>query len=84
MRRIVRARLRLAAALAVTAMASALITTIWPTWIEGLFGAAPDAGSGEAEWWLVAVLLAIAIAAGLFARRELLVIRQREGPSESR
>lgn len=38
-----------------------VVTAIEPQWIEVLFGAEPDGGSGAVEWVLVAVLGAVAI-----------------------
>jgi hypothetical protein len=61
---------RIETALAVVAGVLAVVTLFWPTWIESLFGAAPDAGGGEAEWAVVLVLALIAAAAGLLARRD--------------
>ena len=77
-RRIVRARVE--SALAVVALALALVTAVWPTWIESLFEVSPDGGSGETEWWLVAVFLAVAVAAALLARRDLRVRRRGDDP----
>jgi hypothetical protein len=47
-----------------------VLTAIVPDWIEEVFHVDPDAGSGALEWGIVVVLLAIAIALGLSARRE--------------
>lgn len=49
--------------------AGALATLIWPTWIERLTGLEPDAGTGEAEWWLVALLGLAAIVSAALAIR---------------
>jgi hypothetical protein len=49
----------------------AIAAAIWPTWIESLTHLDPDNGSGEAEWWLVALLGAAALAAALLGRRDL-------------
>jgi len=54
-----------------------ILTAVWPTWIEGLFGFDPDGGNGQAEWWIVAVLAATTIAAAALARRDLRVVRRR-------
>ncbi|MEO7268203.1 MAG: hypothetical protein ABIW49_03230 [Knoellia sp.] len=68
-------RSRLAAALAVLFAAAALATLIWPTWIEGLTGLEPDAGSGESEWWLVALLGLAALTAALYSHRVAVRVR---------
>jgi hypothetical protein len=42
--------------------ASALVlTSLWPQWIEGLFGLHPDSGSGETEWGLSIGLAVVTI-----------------------
>ena len=61
----------------------ALTTVIWPTWIESLTGLAPDNGSGEAEWWLVALLGLAALVAGLLARRDLRAARLASGATDA-
>ena len=58
-----------------------IVTALWPTWIERLFGFDPDGGSGAAEWWIVAVLAVITVAAAALARRDLRVIRRRPSVS---
>ncbi|QES38582.1 hypothetical protein DEJ48_38870 [Streptomyces venezuelae] len=54
-----------------------IVTAVWPTWIEGLFGLKPDGGSGETEWWIVAVLAVVTVAATALAHRDLRVVRRR-------
>jgi hypothetical protein len=71
--RVLRARGEVA--LAVLALVLAAVTAVWPTWIESLFEVSPDAGTGETEWWLVAVFLAMAVAAAVLARRDLRAAR---------
>ena len=61
---------RIETTLAVVAGVLAVVTLFWPTWIESLFGVAPDAGSGVAEWVVVLVLALVAVVAGLLARRD--------------
>lgn len=63
-------RARIEAVLALACGILALITLIWPTWIEEMTGLDPDAGSGETEWGFVAVLGAFAVVAALLARRD--------------
>ena len=47
-----------------------LVTLAWPQWIETVFGADLDGGSGEAEWGLTAGLCALTVVMLLAARRE--------------
>ena len=37
----------------------AIVTSLWPDWIERLFDASPDGGDGGVEWGIV-VLFALA------------------------
>jgi hypothetical protein len=46
-----------------------VLTLFWPQWLEAL-GLDPDHGSGSAEWFIVAVLFALALVLGLAARLE--------------
>lgn len=55
--------LAISIALAVLSIATAMV----PDWIELLFGAEPDAGTGEAEWSIVAALAIGAALSGLAA-----------------
>jgi hypothetical protein len=71
---------RIETVLAVVAGLLAVVTLVWPTWIETLFGLDPDAGSGAAEWWIVVVLAGVAVASGLLAQRDYRAARRR--PSE--
>lgn len=68
MSRTFRARLELV--LAVGFVGLAVVTAIWPTWIESIFEVAPDGGSGAAEWWIVAVFGVAGLAAAILARRD--------------
>jgi len=52
---------RIETGLAAAAGLLAIVTLIWPTWIETLFGVEPDGGSGEAEWLVVVVLALVAV-----------------------
>jgi hypothetical protein len=47
-----------------------LVTLAWPTWIESLFGIAPDHGSGETEWLIVALFALAGLVLGLLGRRD--------------
>jgi hypothetical protein len=70
-------RVRIEIVLAVLLGAATIVTALWPTWIEELFGFDPDGGNGMAEWWIVAVLAVITVAAAALARRDLRVVRRR-------
>jgi hypothetical protein len=48
----------------------ALLTAIWPDWIEGVAGPQADANSGSMEWILVAGFGLTAVLLGTVARRE--------------
>jgi hypothetical protein len=56
-------------AVALCAGVLGLLTIFWHDWIEMLTGLDPDQHNGRVEWLLVAVLLAVAVAMGLVARR---------------
>ena len=77
-------RARIEVILAALFALGALATVIWPTWIEGLTGLEPDNGSGQAEWWLVAVMGLAALVAGLLARRDLRAARLASGAADAR
>jgi hypothetical protein len=62
-------RVRLEMAVALAAGILGLVTIFWHDWIEALTGWDPDQHNGTVEWVLVVVLLAVAIAVGLVARR---------------
>jgi undecaprenyl pyrophosphate phosphatase UppP len=57
-------------AVALAAGILGLVTIFWHDWIEMLTGWDPDQHNGSVEWILVAVLLAVAVAMGLVARRD--------------
>src|SRR5438445_8176015 len=62
-------RVRLEMAVALCAGVLGLLTIFWHDWIEILTGLDPDQHNGSVEWLLVALLLAVAVAMGLVARR---------------
>ena len=72
-------RLRLEMALALSAGALCIITIFWHDWIEALTGWDPDSHNGGAEWIVVAVLLAAAVALGLAARHDRKLLRASPG-----
>ena len=51
--------------------ALAVLTALWPQWIEELTGLEPDAGSGLVEWAIVVVLAVLAATATVLARSNL-------------
>jgi len=56
-----RLRAWLATITAVLGSALSVLTFFIPDWIETLFEAKPDGGSGEAEWLISGILLAISV-----------------------
>ena len=63
-------RCRIEALAGAAAALLALVTAIWPEWIELLTGLDPDRGSGELEWLITGALALIAITCSLLARRD--------------
>ena len=53
----------------------AVVTMLWPTWIESITGLEPDAGSGATEWAAVVVFAVAAVGAAALARRDYLSIK---------
>jgi hypothetical protein len=45
-------------------------TLVWPSWIEAVFGADPDGGSGLLEWLIVVSSMIVSACAAALARRE--------------
>ena len=62
-------RVRVATTLAAIFGVLAVMTTLWPTWIESITGLEPDAESGSAEWAIVAVFAVAAVIAATVAFR---------------
>ena len=56
-------------AVALVAGILGILTIFWHDWIEALTGWDPDQHSGSVEWAVVVVLLVVAVAVGLVARR---------------
>jgi hypothetical protein len=54
-------------ALAVLAGALAVVTIVWPDWIELLFGVEPDEGNGSLEVMITVAAACLAIAFSLLA-----------------
>jgi hypothetical protein len=63
-------RVRVEIVLAVVFAVLAVVTAIWPTWIEAIFEESPDAGSGALEWAIVGVFGLLAVASAVLARRD--------------
>jgi hypothetical protein len=59
------------------------VTLVWPTWIESLFGIAPDHGSGEAEWLLVVLFALAGLVLALLGRRDYRAAVRLRGAQES-
>ncbi len=49
---------------------AALLTAVWPDWIEVAFGVDPDHHSSETEWLLVTALAAGSVISAALARIE--------------
>jgi len=56
--------------LACVASFLAVLTAVWPTWIEGITGSQPDKQSGSLEWILVVGCSLAAVLLGTLAGRE--------------
>jgi hypothetical protein len=55
--------------------ALALVTAVWPTWIEVAFRVDPDNGDGLLEWSLVSAFAALALVIAAIHRRRVRVLR---------
>jgi hypothetical protein len=55
---------------AVATAVLALLTLVWPDWIELIFRVDPDGGNGTLEWAIVAGLCVAAALSSLLARRD--------------
>jgi hypothetical protein len=58
----------------------AILTLVWPQWIEATFGVDPDQGTGTAEWTIVTVCFLLAATSSLFAGRDLWRRRRATAP----
>lgn len=56
--------------LSVLTLGAALVTALWPDWIELVFKVDPDRGSGLLEWSIVGVLAVTAVVLSMLARAE--------------
>jgi hypothetical protein len=65
-----RSRFWLEAGLAITGGFLAVLTLVWPDWIEAIFGVDPDRHSGAAEWLVAGGLLLAAATSSALAALE--------------
>lgn len=56
-------------ALAVLTACLAILTSVWPDWIEAVFGFDPDHHNGSFEWELTLALAVVTLILGALARR---------------
>lgn len=54
---------------AIVLAVAAMLTAIWPSWIELAFRVDPDYGSGALEWGLAGTFAALSVVALLLSRR---------------
>ena len=66
----VRRRFWIEAGLGTASFVLLVLTLIWHDWIETVFGADPDRGSGYAEWLIVAILALVTVTFAVLARVE--------------
>jgi len=70
-------RARIESVLALAAALLAAVTVVWPAWLEAVSPLEPDAGTGEAEWWIVLVLALGAVVLAILAGRDYRAERRR-------
>jgi hypothetical protein len=75
-----RSRFWVESAVTIALAGLAVITFLWPDWVEILFKIDPDEGSGMLEWGIVVLLSAATLLAGALAGLEW----RRIGTSEER
>jgi len=68
-------KLRVEAVLAALFAGLAIVTALWPTWMETVLRVDPDGGDGSAEWLVVGLLAVAAVASALLARRDYRVVK---------
>jgi hypothetical protein len=77
-----RRRIWIETALATVTAAMALLTIVWPDWIEMIFRVDPDGGNGVLEWGLVGVSAFASLMFGLRARADLVARAELAGQEE--
>jgi hypothetical protein len=65
-----RTAFRIELSLCILFAAFALLTLVWPDWIESVVGFDPDQHNGAVEWTIVGVMLGAALFFGIVARRQ--------------
>lgn len=70
MKRAVTRRFIGAVSVAAAAGALALVSVVWPDWLESVFGIHPDRESGSAEWFIALTLAVIAVSMAVLALTE--------------
>ena len=70
MKSTVRMRFWVESGLALLSGLLAILTSLWPDWLEALTGFDPDARSGSFEWMIVGALALAAVLLALTARSE--------------
>jgi hypothetical protein len=63
-------RVRVETTMAVIFGLLAVVTTLWPTWIESITGLEPDARSGAVEWAIVVVFAVAAVGAAALVQHD--------------
>ena len=79
MRKDLRTRFWVEAALSSLTAGLLILTLATPEWVELLFGVAPDGGDGSLEWWLVTALAVITAGVSVLAGVEW----RRAGPASA-
>jgi hypothetical protein len=77
----VRRRFWIEAGLGTASFALLVLTLVWHDWIETVFGADPDQGSGFAEWLIVAILALVAVTFAVLARIDFRRLRAAAAPA---
>jgi hypothetical protein len=70
MRKHLRPRFFVEAGLAVLSTVLAVVTAVWPDWLEIVFNIDPDGHSGAWEWLIVVMAAALAVTFSIASRRE--------------